>query len=260
MRSLMPFTQMVPTVRFSRIGRILAMLVVVAGLAAGFSSPAFSQSEGGQGEDENDEISPSTTVLTQGGLSYSPAIPVGEFDDALGRTAQGVDLYLGLKAGSLPLYVGVDFDLGEYGSETAGTVLGDFETTSTLYQPHLSVRYESGDGVFRPFVEGLIGAHVLRTNTTFSNELGEVDAGGSETSTAFSAGGGVGLDIRILQTESFGLLGLTGSFHYIYGSSTDVPDPGGVLVDDGTGEPEVPTVNTGTSVIQPEIGIYFEFQ
>jgi hypothetical protein len=210
----------------------------------------------GQGQSEEE-----APVTSQGGLSYSAALPTGEFDDALGRTSQGAGLYLGVKAGSLPLYVGVDFDLGRYGSEQRTVnvlgVDGTFETQSFLYQPRLSARYQRAGGIFRPFVEGLVGANVLTTSTTWTDFGTTVEAPQDvdETSVAFSAGAGLGLDTRIARVKPLGILGLTGSFHYIYGSEADVPVAEGVAVEEG----QLTTVSTNTSVLQLEVGLYFEF-
>jgi len=210
------------------------------------------------GQSQSSEADP---VVSQGGLSYSTALPTGEFDDALGRTSQGIDLYLGTKVGSLPLYLGVDFDLGQYGSEQRTVdflgVDGTFETQSFLYQPHLSARYQRTGGIFRPFVEGLVGANILATSTTWTDFGTTVEAPQDvdETSAAFSAGVGLGLDIRIARVKPLGILGLTGSFHYIYGGKANVPVAEGVAVEEG----QLSTISTNTSVLQPEVGLYFEF-
>lgn len=229
------------------IGLFLPLLVV--GVSPGTSL----------GQSQSEKAVP---ITSQGGLSYSASSPTGDFSDALGgRTAQGIDLYAGVRAGSLPLYVGVDFDLGQYGSESRSVdfvgVDGTFETRSLLYQPQLSVRYQRTTGMLRPFVEGLVGANVLTTNTTWSDFGETVDAPESsdETSTAFNAGLGLGLDLRLVRVKPLGILGLTGSFHYIYGGEADVPVARGVAIDDS----QVTTITTNTSVIQPEIGLYIEF-
>jgi hypothetical protein len=201
-------------------------------------------------------------VESQGGLSYSASRPTGDFSDALGdRTAQGIDLYAGVKAGSLPLYIGVDFDLGQYGSESRSVsftgVDGTFETRSLLYQPQFSVRYQRTTGMIRPFAEGLVGANVLTTNTTWSDFGETVDAPESsdKTSATFNVGVGLGLDLRLVRVKPLGILGLTGSFHYAYGGEADVPVARGVAIDDS----QVTTITTNTSVIQPEVGLYVEF-
>lgn len=211
------------------------------------------------GQSQSEETVP---VTSQGGLSYSASIPTGDLADALGgRTAQGIDLYAGIRAGSLPLYVGIDFDLGQYGSESRSVdfigVDGTFETRSLLYQPQLSVRYQRTTGMLRPFVEGLVGANVLTTNTTWSDFGETVDAPESsdKTSATFNAGVGLGLDFRLLRVKPLGVLGLTGSFHYIYGGEADVPVARGVAID----ESQVTTITANTSVIQPEVGLYIEF-
>jgi anti-sigma-K factor RskA len=74
----------------SSITAVLAMVALMVGFIPG---EAAAQQGGG----------PDAVVTKQGGISYSAAIPVGEFDDAVGRTSNGVDLYAGVKAGSLPL-------------------------------------------------------------------------------------------------------------------------------------------------------------
>lgn len=231
----------------------LFMILLLLGLAPRVSP--------GQDQPDQTTTAVAQSVGSQGGISYSPAIPTGEFDDALGRTSQGIDLYLGVRAGSLPLYLGIDFDLGQYGSEEQSVdflgVDGKFKTESFLYQPHLSVRYQSPTGRLRPFVEGLVGANVLTTSTTWTDFGATVEAPESadKTSVAFSVGAGIGLDFRLARVKPLGILGLTGSFHYIYGSEADVPVAEGVAVE----EDQLSTVSTNTSVLQPKVGLYFEF-
>lgn len=230
---------------------LLAVLFTTLLILSVVPKTSLSQNQSGQ----------AAPVISQGGVTYSPSIPTGEFDDALGRTAQGIALYLGTRIGSHPLYLGVDFDLGQYGSEAQSVnflgVAGTFETKSFLYQPHLSIRYQPATGRLRPFVEGLVGTNVLTTSTTWSDFGTTVEAPQSadKTSVAFSAGAGIGVDFRLARVKPIGILGLTGSLHYIYGSEADVPVAEGVAVE----EDQLSTISTNTSVLQPEVGLYFEF-
>jgi opacity protein-like surface antigen len=200
-------------------------------------------------------------IKAQGGISYSAGLPTGEFGDTVGRTAHGINLYYGRRVGSLPLYLGFDVDIGQYGSEEQTVdvfgVDGTFRTDSFLYQPHLSARYQPVTGRFRPFFEGLVGANILSTSTTWEDFGTTVEApqDADETSVAFSAGLGVGLDVRVARVKPFGHLGLTGSVHYIYGSEADAPVAEGVAVE----EANLSTVSTNTSLFQPQIGLYLEF-
>lgn len=209
-------------------------------------------------QDPTESLAP---INAQGGISYSAAFPTGEFGDAVGRTAHGVNLYYGRRVGSLPLYLGIDVDIGQYGSEEQAVdifgVDGTFRTDSFLYQPHVSARYQPVTGRFRPFFEGLVGANILTTSTTWKDFGTTVEApqDADETSVAFSAGLGVGLDVRVARVKPFGLLGLTGSVHYIYGSEADAPVAEGVAVE----EANLSTVSTNTSLLQPQVGLYLEF-
>jgi hypothetical protein len=134
---------------------------------------------------------------------------------------------------------------------------GTFESDSFFYQPHLSARYQKPSGFFRPFVEGLVGANILTTSTTWTDFGTTVNAPQDvdETSVGFSAGAGLGADLQIARVKPLGVLGLTGSFHYIYGSEVDVP----VLTDAAVVDNAATTVETNTTVIQPEVGVYFRF-
>jgi hypothetical protein len=167
--------------------------------------------------------------------------------------AFGVDLYYGRRLSALPVYVGVDFDIASYGSETVDVLGTTVTTRSLLVQPHASVRYQPPSGTFRPFAEALVGFNVLSTSTSFDDPGARpIDAEfDGESSGAFSAGLGAGVDSRLYRQKNVGVLGVTASLHYIYGGTADVPRV--------TGFSTANTMESGTSVIQPELGVFFDF-
>lgn len=213
----------------------------------------------------------------QAGVSFSAAIPRGDFSDALDdRTAYGIDVsYSRLLPVGSPVYLGIDLDAAQYGSEefrsnlTVGGASATLENDQFLIQPQVSVRYQPVIGeFFRPFVEGLIGVNVLQSSNTVlvGGEEVDVEGIGDETSTTFSTGIGAGVDVRFLGLKNLGVLGLTLSGHLVYGGNADVTtsidgletEPVNQFQSEVTGVDRT-VVETTTTVFQPEVGLYFEF-
>jgi hypothetical protein len=231
--------------------------------------------EDGMTEEEYAEMADSPK--NQAGVSFSAAIPQGDFSDALNdRTAYGIDLsYSRLLPVGSPLYLGVDVDIAQYGSEefssglTVGGASATLENDQFLVQPQISVRYQPLVGeFFRPFVEGLVGVNVLQSSNRVLVGGEEVDVDGvdGETSTTFSTGIGAGVDIRFLGLRNLGVLGLTLSGQLIYGGEADVTtsidgletEPVNEFESEVTGVDRT-VVESATTVFQPEVGLYFEF-
>ena len=96
----------------------------------------------------------------------------------------------------------------------------------------------------------------------------EMDVNGvdGETNTIFSTGIGAGVDIRFLELQDLGVLGLTLSGQLIFGAEADVaPSIDGLETEpisefqaEVTGVDRT-VVESATTVCQPEVELYVEF-
>jgi hypothetical protein len=221
----------------------------VALLLAILGSPAY-------GQDGTRDVSGDMSMATknQVGISLASGVPVGEFSSAVNGGAFGVDLYYGRRVFDLPVYVGIDFGIASYGSTRFEAFGTSVTTRSLLIQPHASLRYQPPSGTLRPFAEALVGFNVLSTSTSFEDPNARPIADPdfqNRSSGTFSAGLGAGVTYRLYREKNVGVLGLTASLHYIYGGTANVPRV--------TGSQSGTTIESGTTTIQPKLGVAFDF-
>lgn len=148
----------------------------------------------------------------QFGLSFSPSLPRGEFDETLGKTIWGGTLFFTYRPMSFPLKVGTSLGLGIYGSDhwqewlglTWPDVLVDVRATNALVNWYVFLRFEPELGWVRPYVDIFAGLHILTTDTRIDDNDWDDDAGGDFTvnnasDAAFAFGAGAGLLIPIVR-------------------------------------------------------------
>ncbi len=232
--------------------------LVILGLVG--TLPAHAQEGGSMNEGSQAVDQP---VQHQGSLNLSINVPGGGLSNALSGPSIGGDLSYGYRLfelSSFGVYGGGDLDFGTFGGETLEFYSSDdvtYRLSTLVFQPQISIRLQPTTGLFRPFVEGLVGYNILFSAVGQSGP----ESGQTQTPTALqeradeggaaaSFGIGAGLNYRFARIEGEAL-GLALSVQYIYGGQTDVP----VVQSDGT----VTVTEESTSVIQPEIGVYFDF-
>jgi hypothetical protein len=206
------------------------------------------------------------------------AIPNGDFRDQTDNVGFGVNVAAGVGSRDLPFAVGVEggfYVLGQHTdnvplSTTVNRVFVDVQTTNNLAQGHVFLRMQPASGAVRPFVEGLIGAKYLYTESSVQNE-GWGDREDVFRSTnfddwAFSYGVGAGAAIELHRTRKpgadFRTLSLLVSARWTPGSSaqylsdTDLYDRNndGVVT-----TPDFDVSRSRTDVIVPTIGVQFTF-
>jgi hypothetical protein len=147
----------------------------------------------------------------QFGLSFSPSLPQGEFDDVLGRTIWGGSLLFTYRPADMPIKIGTSLSFGIYDSDhweewlglTWPDVLVDVRTTNALVAWYVFLRFQPELGWVRPYLDVFAGLHILTTDTRIDD--GGWDDGRDDftvnnaSDAAFAFGAGAGLLFPIVR-------------------------------------------------------------
>jgi hypothetical protein len=139
-------------------------------------------------------------------LSFSPALPRGEFHDLMGRTVWGGALNFAIRPSRGPLLFGTRLGFGAYDTDrwdawlglTIPDVLVDVRTTNSVLTWDVFLRLQPERGFLRPYLELFAGLHFLSTDTRIGdgnwddNNSGDMNVNNaSDTAFAYGAGAGV---------------------------------------------------------------------
>ena len=173
----------------------------------------------------------------EGNIGLMGLWPKNEFKN------QGVPIGLGLDFNGIiyplkELGFGINFGLSQYGNSTRSVsyyfsdlVAIEEETKNNIFSGHLFFKFTPCNKKWnvQPYVEGLVGFKNFYTETTLYNENGhddpetttderEISASTNASDTAFSYGGGVGLDVLLKKTFNKNTDKITGAlFFFING-------------------------------------------
>jgi hypothetical protein len=140
----------------------------------------------------------------QGGIDLLLGSPQKEFRKNVDRLGVGVTLNAGYAPEGTPVMLGLEFGFMNYGSserrEPFSTTIPDVfvrvSTTNNFILGHAILRLQPNAGVFRPYLQGMVGFNYLFTETKIENEHNagqEVASSTNLSDGAFSYGGGAGL-------------------------------------------------------------------
>jgi hypothetical protein len=139
-------------------------------------------------------------------LSFSPALPRGEFHDLMGWTVWGGALNFAIRPSRGPLLFGTRLGFGAYDTDrwdawlglTIPDVLVDVRTTNSVLTWDVFLRLQPERGFLRPYLELFAGLHFLSTDTRIGdgnwddNNSGDMNVNNaSDTAFAYGAGAGV---------------------------------------------------------------------
>lgn len=152
----------------------------------------------------------------QGGLDVLLGSPQGEFRRNVDKVGFGIAGNIGYAPEGTPVMLGVEFGFMNYGSserrEPFSTTIPDVfvrvSTTNNFLMGHAILRLQPNAGMFRPYLQGMVGFNYLFTETKIENEnsAGEEVASSTNLSDgAFSYGGGAGLMFLVYSSESGGV-------------------------------------------------------
>jgi hypothetical protein len=208
-----------------------------------------------------------------GGAHFLLGFPQGDFKDNLDRIGGGIT---GEFLGSLrpaPIKIGISVGFLIYGSETRvepfsttiPEVTVDVTTTNNILLGHLLLRVQPAKGVFRPYVDGLLGFNYLFTQTKI--ESGELQVAESTNfdDFAFSYGGGTGIMIKVYdgsrkkKTKDFHLAAvlIDARVRYLKGSEAEYLQEGSIRTE-GT-EVIYDVSESNTDLLTVQIGAIAEF-
>ena len=148
----------------------------------------------------------------QANINFVVGVPQNAFRENVDNNGYGVEGHFAYNLPNTPFLVGASLSYLIYGSETwqerliqSVPVWVDVTTTNSIVMGHLMLRVQPPDGAFRPYLDGLVGFHLLTTDTKIDNERGgyDDDIASSNNSNDFTSsyGGGGGIMFRVYQTE-----------------------------------------------------------
>jgi hypothetical protein len=199
------------------------------------------------------------------GLTFSPALPRGEFRDVLGRTIWGGELMFAFRPARSPFIIGTRLGFGAYDTDrwdswlglTEPDVLVDVRTTNALLTWNVFLRFQPERGWLRPYAEIFAGLHHLTTDTKIGSGDWDDDGHGdfdvnNASDTAFAYGAGAGVLVPVVQFfhrggRRAGLLELDLGIRYAKGGRADYLVASGVtgVYDTRTSRTDVLTLAAG---------------
>jgi hypothetical protein len=211
----------------------------------------------------------------QAGGHLVAAFPQGAFKDRVGRAGAGISGLLGYLPDQQPFLLGIRIGLLNYGSQTWTTTgnRGSLEINSAnnIMLLHAVGRLQSDDGMFRPYLEGLLGLNWLLTTSSFqtpSESYGEVE---TQTEiefddTAFSYGGGGGLMFLLSRSpkgetegaeEGYTELLIDVGVQYLAGTRSQYLRQGSIQTSAGT--TTYTPLESDTDLLIVQIGVLYRF-
>lgn len=211
-------------------------------------------------------------VSGQGSFSFGVGVPTGAFNDNIDQLGYGAHLSLAALFADTPFSIGFDVSFLTFGrstrnvpfSETVGSAVRvDVVTTSSVVQPHLTLRMQPPAGLVRPYIEGVFGFKYLFTDTRVEDERGDEEAIARSRNFddfTLSGGAGAGVHIRLVQNlnsdraNPVGPLYLKAGAQYLLGREAEYLD-----ISDGY-DPDNPDVRrSATNMFMPMVGLALQF-
>lgn len=148
----------------------------------------------------------------QAGVDFLIGSPQGEFRKNVDKVGFGLTGNVGYAPEGTPVMLGLEFGFMNYGSaerrEPFSTTIPDVfvnvSTTNNFVSGHALVRIQPNTGVFRPYLQGMVGYNYLFTETKIENinvPGQEVASSNNLSDGAFSYGGGAGMMFRVYSSD-----------------------------------------------------------
>jgi hypothetical protein len=213
----------------------------------------------------------------QAGLGLIIGFPVGDFGEQITNPGVGLGGHFGYRIKESPVIIGLDIGYIIYGREsrrerfslTIPDVTVNVITENNILTTDFLVRLQPREGVFRPYIDGLIGFSYLFTKTSIRDvpePFGDdVASSVNFDDFAFNYGGGGGFMVRVYdgrakRTEfNRGMRSVSIDFRirYLNGSKADYLKRGGVIRQGGNVSLNI--TRSKTSLVSAFIGAAVEF-
>lgn len=146
-------------------------------------------------------------------LNFLVGQPQDEFQENVEDLGFGLGGMFAYRPGNGPLMIGADLEFVIYGSETRQEpfsltipdVTVEVETSNNILLLHALARLQGNRGVFRPYLDGLIGMHYFFTETKVRDEDDfteePIASSFNQEDVAFSYGAGGGVMLLVHQKK-----------------------------------------------------------
>jgi hypothetical protein len=263
-----------------RLWRSVCRSVVVSGLRriiAGFMMVYFLVLSAQAQEDTPAAPGEDVPASIQGGLGLLIGFPVGQFGDNVTNPGIGIGGHIGYRFPKSLAILGLDVGYLIYGRErrrerfstTIPDVTVDVITDNNILLTNLFLRLQPREGVFRPYIDGLIGFHYLFTETSIRDipePFGdEIASSINFDDVAFTYGGAAGFMIEVYDgrekrtrySRGIRTASLDFRIRYLDGAHAEYLKRGDVVRQDGQVRYNI--TSSETNLVTAFIGVAIEF-
>jgi hypothetical protein len=213
------------------------------------------------------------------GLNFIMGYPQGEFKENVDRLGVGISgQFLYRPDNNFPVSIGLNLGYLNYGSENSrerfssnySSLMLDVDRTNNLLNYHVLVQMSPSKGLFRPYLEALLGGSYIFTQTEISNDnyYDEYDYTISSKNDlndfawSYGGGGGVSFYLTRLEDENNSQMGIVDLFldfkvRYLYGSKARYMKEGSMQIVNGTAIYDVYESKTDMLSFQLGVTVYF---
>ena len=209
------------------------------------------------------------------GAHLMMVLPQGDFKEQVDKLGFGFSFDLGYGFPNLPVALGLEGAYAVYGSNTFSVPLGnikvvtvDVTSENSIFLGHAFLRVQPHQGMFRPYVEGLLGLSVFNTSSSVKDQSTNEAFASSSNSTdvAFSYGAGAGIAVKVYETvneesgDTFQLF-VDARLRYFYGGEAKYYREDAVYLDNAGNVNFDPSKErrSKTDMITPHLGVMVRF-
>ena len=212
----------------------------------------------------------------QAAINFLLGQPQGEFQEKVDDFGFGVGGLFAYRPGNSALMIGADVEYMIYGSETRQEpfsftipdVTVDVETSNNIVLLHALARLQGNHGVFRPYMDGLIGMHYFFTETKVSDEDDFEDdpiaSSINQEDVAFSYGAGGGVMVLVHQKErrpgedpKLKEVLIDFRVRYLFGGEATYLKKGSITRENGVAS--IDPLRSRTDLLTYQLGVVFTF-
>ena len=207
----------------------------------------------------------------QAGVNFLFGQPKGEFKENVEDLGFGIGGMFAFRPGNSPVMIGVDVEYMLYGSETRQEpfshtipdVTVEVETRNNILLTHGLLRLQGKSGIFRPYLDGLIGMHYFFTETKVrdGDDFAEpIASTTNQQDIAFSYGTGGGVMFLVHQKQEGSKLTevlIDFRVRHSFGGEATYLKKGSITRENGTAI--IDPLRSRTDLLTYQFGVVFSF-